>query len=177
MHLTARRRSIAVLLLVTGAALACSPAPPSVPVSDPAAPGAPAPGTVQWQDEMLASLNAHRAAHGRAPVAWCPNLGTAAQAHSADQAANGFMGHVGSNGSTLAGRAGAAGYTGWTSLAENVAAGQGSVAAVMSAWANSSGHNNTMLAPGSQHVGFGLAQGTNGVRYWTQKFGANGSCT
>ena len=64
----------------------------------------------------------------------------------------------------------------WSNLGENVAYGYGSVAAVMSAWMNSSGHRANILSSSFAHVGVGRADASNGTPYWTQDFGRGGTC-
>ncbi len=157
-----RARS-AALAAVLGAALvlgACTAAP--APSAAPAATG--------WQQEMLASVNAHRANAGLAPLTLCGTLNVAAQNQSNAQAAANRMFHA-----NLSANANAAGYTGWRSLAENVAAGQTSTGQVMTSWMGSSGHRANILGSYT-HVGFGLAAGAGGVNYWTQSFGTGGRC-
>lgn len=158
-----RNRTVAAafvggLVLLLGA---CTPAP-SIP-------------TTPWQDQMVASINAERAAAGHAPLTRCATLDVAAQRHSEDQAARSTMTHTGSDGSGIGDRATSAGYRGWTALAENVAAGQSDVPSVMSAWMASSGHRTNILG-GYAHVGVGLARSANGTPYWTQDFGTGGDC-
>lgn len=170
-------RRLATLVLSAGLVVlvgACTP--PTTPGPSPTTAGPPTvPPSTPWIDEMLASVNAQRAAVGAAPLSRCASLERGAQAHSADQAAMHTMSHTGSDGSTLGVRADRAGYTGWTYLGENVAVGYGSVSAVMTGWMNSSGHRANILNTGFVHVGFGLAHdGT--VPYWTQSFGRSGNC-
>ena len=86
------------------------------------------------------------------------------------------MTHTGSDGSGLGLRADRAGYLGWTALGENVAMGYPSVDAVMAGWMGSSGHRANLLSTSYVHVGFGLANATNGSPYWTQDFGRSGTC-
>ncbi|GGJ91743.1 hypothetical protein GCM10011583_24000 [Streptomyces camponoticapitis] len=111
--------------------------------------------------------------------AGCPELrgnlalGRAAQRHSTDMAKNDFVGHTGSRGSTLETRAQAAGYSGWRSLAENVAAGQWSPAAVVRSWMRSPDHRANILNCSLTHMGVGyvMKRGTAHGKYWTQDFG------
>jgi uncharacterized protein YkwD len=159
-----------IALLLVG----CTVPPEAAP---PPGPGAP-PATVAptWVDEMLNRINAERAAVGAAPLRLCGRLNTAAQRHSEDQAATSRMSHTGSNGSTMRQRIEGAGYLGWTALAENVAAGYGTVPSVMSGWMGSAGHRTNLLSPTYEHVGVGRAASASGTLYWTQNFGRSGSC-
>lgn len=63
-------------------------------------------------------------------------------------------------------------YGAYNALAENVAAGYTTPAAVMLGWMNSSGHKNNIMNTSVRALGVGYAccSGTYG-RYWTQDFG------
>lgn len=135
-------------------------------------PSGPPPG--DWQSQMLASVNTIRAGAGVPPLSLCGSLSAAAQRHSEEQASRATMTHTGADGSRIGDRAGRAGYRDWTALAENVASGQTSVDSVMWAWMGSPGHRVNILSRSYSHVGFGRAG--NGVEYWTQDFGASGTC-
>uniref|UniRef100_K3WIC1 SCP domain-containing protein n=1 Tax=Globisporangium ultimum (strain ATCC 200006 / CBS 805.95 / DAOM BR144) TaxID=431595 RepID=K3WIC1_GLOUD len=127
------------------------------------------------QQQMLAAVNAERAKVGLA--AYCTNkkLQTSAQLHSEDQAKNNFMSHTGSNGSTMSQRITAQSFV-WSSIAENVAAGQVDVAAVVKSWMNSSGHKANILG-NYKFFGMGYAYNANSnyKHYWTQDFGTGSS--
>ncbi|KAF4141437.1 Cysteine-rich secretory protein family [Phytophthora infestans] len=111
---------------------------------------------------MLAAVNKQRATKGLSPLCLNNKLHTAAQ-H--------YMAHDGSNGSSMSERITQAGYV-WSAVAENVAAGQVDVDAVMVAWINSPEHlenimgEYTMFAPGYAFNKEGTYQ-----HYWTQDFG------
>ncbi|EGZ21674.1 hypothetical protein PHYSODRAFT_329589 [Phytophthora sojae] len=124
--------------------------------------------------EMLASINAYRADNGLAALTIDARLVAAAMVHSKDQATHCTMTHDGTDGSEPWDRMEAQGYD-WTVSAENVAAGQTSVSAVMTSWWNSAGHRANILKDDVVNVGFALA--TNSAcseykTYWTQDFGA-----
>lgn len=170
-----RARAIAVgaICALAVAVTACGATPGSPPVTSTPSTSSTVPGTPTngaWRQEMLANLNAQRASAGLAPLAMCDSLTTAAQNQSNAQAAQNRMFHA-----DLKANAESAGYRGWRLLAENVAAGQRSVSEVMTSWMNSSGHRANILG-GSEHVGFGQATGSSGTIYWTQSFGAGGTC-
>lgn len=173
-----RAASAAVVMAAVVVLGACVPRPstPAAPAPAPAAPVAPVAAPATWRDQMLDSINANRAANGAAPLVRCATLDWAAQLHSQDQADTSKMSHTGSDGSSMSTRAVRAGYVGWTALAENVAAGYGSVDAVMNGWMNSSGHRTNLLNPTYTHVGMGQAVSASGTPYWTQDFGRSGAC-
>ena len=173
-----RRLAVAFATLGTVVALsACVPNPaPRAVVPIPAPQPPPAATVTGWQADMLAQVNAQRAANGAGPVAVCGTLNNAAQAHSADQAAHNAMTHVGSDGAKLVDRIARVGYRGWTALGENVAFGYGDVGSVMGGWMASPGHRANIVNPAYTHVGFGEANAANGTPYWTQDFGRSGTC-
>ncbi|GAB9471938.1 hypothetical protein Gpo141_00009133 [Globisporangium polare] len=150
---------------------------PTTPKPTTVAPATPAPTTatpsagLSMQAQMLNAVNAERAAVGLA--AFCTNtkLQTAAQLHSEDQAKNNFMDHTGSDGSTMDQRVTAQGFV-WTGVAENVAAGQVDVTAVVKSWMASPGHKANILG---NYKFFGMGYGYNAAStykyYWTQDFG------
>ncbi len=125
---------------------------------------------------MLDSLNAQRAGAGLAPLTLCNSLLRAAQGHSDDQAQIDTMTHTGSDGSGIGERADSAGYADWTALGENVAMGYSTVDNVMAAWMASPGHRANILNPAYRDVGLAESFATDGTPYWTQDFGASGSC-
>lgn len=77
---------------------------------------------------------------------------SAARAHSADQARNGFMGHQGSDGSTVGVRVTRTGYS-WSLVAENVAWNQPTPEAVVAAWMASPGHCQAIMNQEVRHLG------------------------
>lgn len=98
------------------------------------------------------------------PLATDLRLQTAAQVHSGDMHANGFMNHVGSDGSDVGERVTRQGYT-WSSVGENIAAGFGTPEAVMAAWLSSPGHCANVMRSSYAHLGVGRSGS-----FWTQVF-------
>lgn len=127
--------------------------------------------TSQYVATMLARVNEQRAAQGLRALCINSKLMAAAQRHTNDMATNNFMSHTGSDGSTMSTRVTVTGYQ-WTRLAENVAAGQANVDAVMTSWMNSAGHRANILG---DYTMFGTAyaynSGSKYKHYWTQDFG------
>jgi uncharacterized protein YkwD len=119
--------------------------------------------------EVLRLVNVERAKAGCNALTTDSRLAAAAQAHSADMAANNYFSHTGRNGSDVSDRVEAAGYR-WSAVGENIAKGQPTPAAVMQAWMNSSGHRANILHCRYRNIGIGLANaGRSPV--WTQDFG------
>ncbi|KAK1947035.1 Uncharacterized protein P3T76_001045 [Phytophthora citrophthora] len=129
--------------------------------------------TTGFQSLLLDAVNKERNARGLSSLCRSSKLQSSAQKHSNDMATNNFMSHTGSDGSSMSQRITAAGYD-WTTIAENVAAGQKDVAAVMKSWMNSAGHKKNILSPNYKMFGCGYAYSSKSTykHYWTQDFGA-----
>jgi len=110
---------------------------------------APAPlPPVDEPGEVVTMTNAQRAQGGIPPLEIDRGVQASAQQHAEWMAAHGSMTHSDYNG------------------CENIAAGQQSSAAVMSAWMNSRGHRANILRGGVRYMGIGVAVAANGVKYW-----------
>jgi len=127
-----------------------------------------------YELDVVLLVNAERASEGLAPLQIDDRLSAAAQKHAQDMAANDFHSHTGSNGSRFNERIADEGYSGGA-LAENIAAGYSSPAAVVAGWMNSAGHRANILNGGLRHIGVGHAQrsGTQYGQYWSQSFGGS----
>lgn len=110
-------------------------------------------GTV---DSFGALLNDARREAGVVPVVLNPALDAAAQAHAEDMAERGYFSHTSPEGRSHANRARAAGYR-YCTLAENIAYGQPSEAAVNAGWLNSPDHRGNSLNPRVNEYGLGQA--------------------
>jgi uncharacterized protein YkwD len=142
-----------------------APAPKPAPAPAPAAAAAPASGGPETQ--VLALVNAARAAAGCGPVSADPGLASVARAHSEDMRAKGYFGHVNREGLDPFDRAEQAEVS---ARAENIAEGQPDAAAVMEAWMDSAGHRANILNCGLTRLGTGVATGSGGP-WRTQLFG------
>jgi uncharacterized protein YkwD len=134
--------------------------------------------------ELLDRVNAYRAAgascgsKGSFPPAsalvWNAPLTQASLRHSDDMVAAQYFSHTGSDGSSVGQRATEAGYV-WHALGENIAAGQGSVAAVMSSWMASPGHCANIMQARFRDLGVACVKGSSANTYgtyWTMALGA-----
>jgi len=100
-----------------------------------------------------ALLNAQRAANGLPALRANSRLTAAASAHAGDMVAGNFFSHTGSNGSSVGDRARIAGYC-WMTVAENLAFGSFSTAAVVEGWMNSPAHRRNMLKSNVSEFGY-----------------------
>ncbi len=117
---------------------------------------------------MLARLNQVRAAGAQCggdlmgpapPLRAQIDAEEAAAAQTTWMQANRTMTHQGAGGSTVGNRLTEAGYD-WSAVGENVATGQSSAEAVVSAWLASPGHCRNILDPVFADVGFAFAPAT-----------------
>jgi uncharacterized protein YkwD len=104
-------------------------------------------------------------------LVWNDLLFSAAARHSEDMARNDYFSHTGRDGRSPGDRVSAEGYS-WRVAGENIAAGQASVSAVMSAWLASPGHCENLMRREYTDVGVACIVAPSGStysRYWTMK--------
>lgn len=114
---------------------------------------------VAGSESFAAILNDERGGVQLVPVQPDARLTEAAQSHAEDMVENDYLSHTSLDGSTVADRALAAGYD-YAVIAENIAQGYYSEAAVMEAWMDSPGHAANILDPRVEDFGLGLEEDT-----------------
>ncbi|MGF1683864.1 CAP domain-containing protein [Photobacterium minamisatsumaniensis] len=155
-----------------------SPGPTPPPGTTPPPP--PPPPSDEFADQMLYAVNLARSQQQTCgsqtmpavpALEWDYDLEAAAYRHSSDMANANFMSHTGSDGSSPDQRIADTGYSA-NAWAENVAAGQKSIDAVMTAWMNSPGHCTNIMNANVTELGASLVenQGSGYGYYWTQVF-------
>jgi uncharacterized protein YkwD len=127
-----------------------------------------APATTVHQ-ALFDALNDYRRQNGLNPLIYSLRLEAAAEAQVQDLWQRAFFAHINPDGESPGDRALAAGFC-HRYVGENLAAGQNSVPAVMTAWQNSPGHDANMLEPDYVYVGVAVSQDANGRLYWAQEF-------
>lgn len=143
--------------------------PATTPPASPRPTTPPASGNAALEAEVLAIVNTERAKAGCPAVTADDRLTAAARGHSADMAARDYFSHTTPEGVQFATRITDAGYR-WSGAGENIAKGQRTPAAVMTAWMNSSGHKANILNCGFKNLGVGVAADATGALLWTQDF-------
>ncbi len=116
-------------------------------------------------------INAERQSAGLSALVLSPQLSEAAQSYSQVLASGTCFHHTCGGVPNFADRLGQAGYTGWSAIAENIAAGYPTPAAVMAGWMASSGHRANILSAEYNEIGVGVVSGGRYAKYWTQEFG------
>ena len=160
--------------------------PPPPPPPPPPGPNCQDPATwpaewVAFEDEVLAQINARRAAGATCgtvvkpavgPVVMNAELREASRCHSQDMGVNGYFSHTSQDGRSPWDRIDDAGYDA-SPTGENIAAGYATPTAVVNGWMTSTGHCNNIMNGGSNETGVGYAYqaGSPYGRYWTQTFG------
>jgi len=170
-------------------------APPSPPDAPPmptpdAAPGAidcrdPATWPPAWtmlEDMAVTIINMRRTSGATCsgvalpPVAALTvnaRLREAARCHSLDMATNNFFSHTSPTAGSVTNRLVAAGYS-FSTWAENIAAGNGTAAATVMQWMNSTaGHCEAIMNGNYQDIGLGYSYSAASTwdHYWTADFG------
>jgi uncharacterized protein YkwD len=140
-------------------------------------------GIERFREEGLRLVNARRAAgaacgdHGRfapaPPLAWNARLEAAAYEHSADMAAKDYFSHDSADGRGVAFRIDASGYR-WSIIAENIAAGDLDLAALVAGWMASPGHCANIMNAALRDMGLACAENARSAfgRYFTLDLGA-----
>jgi uncharacterized protein YkwD len=137
-------------------------------------PANPAGGSGSTEAQVLALTNQERAKNGCGPLRMNSALTRAAEAHAADMVAKHYFAHDSLDGRSPFDRMKAAGFSGG-SMAENIAVGYSSAAAVVTGWMNSPGHRQNILNCGYTMIGIGYDSGQVkpewGNGSWVQDFG------
>jgi uncharacterized protein YkwD len=106
-----------------------------------------------------------------AVLSWNCTLEAVADEHSRDMGDVNFFSHTGSDGLSVGDRVTNAGYN-WNAVGENIAAGQPTIDAVMTAWLDSPGHCANLMHPSYTEIGAAsyTVSGSDYSIYWTQDF-------
>lgn len=140
------------------------PKPEPIPPSDPTPPSDP----VEPSDDVQALLQMHNRVRSR-ELKLDNMLIAAAQKHAEWMARNYKMSHTGANGSNFVTRVKNEGYN-LSNGGENVAYGYKTPESVFNGWMNSRGHKANIMNNNFKEVGFGVAAGKNGSKYWCAVF-------
>jgi len=159
------------------------PPPPTMPPPEPTLPPPTAtplppplpPSTklTAFESDILAGVNAQRAAAGMAPLQLDSNLVMVARERSNDMVQRGYFGHVSPTGDTAFSLMDRYGIPyGWAgeNLARNNYSDDETVAVSLRDWMASQGHRDNILGPHYQTIGVGAAEDGAGMKYFTLVF-------
>ncbi|SEH00894.1 Uncharacterized conserved protein YkwD, contains CAP (CSP/antigen 5/PR1) domain [Nonomuraea solani] len=160
-------------LFAAAAALITIAAPVSAAqaVTAPPASGTAKVGTAR-ENMVVRLVNARRAKKGCRALKHHPQLHRAARGHSADMAEGDYFSSTSRDGRSFTDRIKEAGFTGGTNLAENIAKGQRTPAAVVQSWMDHSVTKATIMNCKFTFIGVGAVEDSEGAIYWTQNFAA-----
>ncbi len=137
-------------------------------------PTKPAGGSGTAEAQVLALTNQERAKAGCGALRMNSSLTQAAEAHASDMVDQHFFAHDSLDGRSPFDRMKAAGFKGGA-MAENIAVGYTSAAAVVKGWMNSPGHRQNILNCTYSMIGIGYDSGVVksdwGNGSWVQDFG------
>ena len=119
-----------------------------------------------YEQEVIRLVNAERAKQGLKPLTYDWELGRVARYKSQDMRDNKYFSHNSPTYGTPFQMMKNFGIS-YRSAGENIARGQRTPQAVVSAWMNSSGHRANILNSSFTHIGVGYVADGN---YWTQMF-------
>jgi uncharacterized protein YkwD len=167
------RRTIPILVALLSAATV-SAAPAAAAAAGDCIPAATWPAArADLAGEVVALVNAHRAALGLPALVVSPALDAAATWKARDMAAYGYMEHddPAPVARTAQDRMTACGFpqAGW---AEDIATGYATAQAVVDGWLGSPEHRANIEEPEFRATGVGAASAAGGPVYWSQTFGA-----
>ncbi|MGD9568395.1 MAG: CAP domain-containing protein [Sedimentibacter sp.] len=152
------------------------PAPAPAPAKQAPAP-APVPAPVEstntavssYEQKVVELVNVERTKAGLPALKLDTAMSDIARMKSKDMADNNYFAHqsptYGSAGDMLT-KFGIR----WSAWGENLASGQRTPEAVVTAWMNSSGHRANIMSTNFSRIGVGYVTNANGTPYWTQMF-------
>ncbi len=124
---------------------------------------------LNYEQKVVELVNIERQKNGLSALTLDSKISNVARTKSKDMAANNYFAHqsptYGSAGSMLKQFG-----VNWSAWGENIASGQRTPEAVVSAWMNSEGHRANILSSNFSKIGVGYATNSNGTPYWTQMF-------
>lgn len=146
-----------------------TPVPPAGTTVRPSAKPVQSPGSeANYAQQVLVLVNAARAEEGLSPLVLDPAICAAANVRA--QEIIGTFSHTRPNGTSCFTVLGEFGIS-YMATGENIAAGQSTPEAVMTAWMNSPGHRANILSSSFRKLGVGFVKSENGYKYyWTQLF-------
>lgn len=149
------------------APVATQPAAPSTAATTPS--NTVSSSNLSYEQKVAELVNIERQKAGLSALTFDQSVSNVARTKSKDMSANNYFAHqsptYGSAGDMLT-KFGIK----WSAWGENIASGQKTPEAVVTAWMNSPGHRANILSTNFSKIGVGYAVNSNGTPYWTQIF-------
>ncbi|WP_151734542.1 CAP domain-containing protein [Paenibacillus tengchongensis] len=147
-------------------AATAKPAATPAPTAKPAVTAAPAVNSTQasYVQQVVALVNKERASAGLSPVTALDSLNKVAAAKATDMRVNNYFSHTSPTYGSPFDMMKSFGIT-YRAAGENIAMGQKTPEAVMTAWMNSAGHRANILNVNYNYIGVGYDN-----NYWVQEF-------
>ena len=122
-----------------------------------------------YESQVIGLVNAERAANGLTALKANTKLSAVAELKAKDMRDNSYFSHTSPTYGSPFEMMTSMGIS-YRSAGENIAKGQKTPKAVMSAWMNSSGHKANILSSGYTEIGVGYVTDNSGGTYWVQMF-------
>lgn len=128
-------------------------------------------GHLDHTERIIELTNIERQKAGLRPLSANPQLRVAARTYAETLVEHSCWSHTCGSVPQVEARAEAAGYADWVTVGENLAAGQRTPEAVVTAWMASPAHRANILDPRYTEIGVARALGGRQGIYWAQEFG------
>lgn len=123
----------------------------------------------QIEDEVIRLVNVERSNRGLMQLKKNWQVARVARAKAKDMAVNNYFSHTSPTYGSPFNMMENFGIR-FSAAGENIAYGQKTPQAVMTAWMNSAGHRSNILSPSFSEIGVGAYKNSNGTIYWSQMF-------
>lgn len=149
----------------------------TTPAPTPAPAPAPAPAPVEnnntavssYEQKVVELVNVERQKAGLSSLSLDSAVSNVARIKSKDMADNNYFAHQSPTYGSAGDMLNKFGIR-WSAWGENIASGQRTPEAVVTAWMNSAGHRANILSNNYSKIGVGYVTNSNGTPYWTQIF-------
>lgn len=146
-------------------------------VTKPAPAPAPAPAPVEnkntavssYEQKVVELVNVERQKAGLSSLSLDAAVSNVARIKSKDMADNNYFAHQSPTYGSAGDMLNKFGIK-WSAWGENIASGQRTPEAVVTAWMNSAGHRANILSSNYSKIGVGYVTNSSGTPYWTQIF-------
>jgi uncharacterized YkwD family protein len=127
------------------------------------------PSNLSYEQEVVELVNVERQKYGLSDLTLDTSVSNVARTKSQDMADNNYFAHQSPTYGSAGDMLNQFGIN-WSAWGENIASGQKTPEAVVTAWMNSEGHKANILSSNFSKIGVGYAVNSSGTPYWTQMF-------